>query len=157
MLIFGHFSMIFAQSASNTALFLYQFVLPFVTKTPKLPKLKQQVGSLKKQKPGKDKEKQEEFEKCYVKIWQQIIEILKTDSAVRAHVHYMPQLQLIRELDIYIDPEVQAEVFGQSGKLSAYFLMTFFNLRNEEVKKQVKEILKIKRQCDLSPEEKIEL
>ncbi len=109
MLIFGHFSMIFAQSASNTALFLYQF------------------------------------------------EILKTDSAVRAHVHYMPQLQLIRELDIYIDPEVQADVFGQSGKLSAYFLMTFFNLRNEEAKKQVKELLKIKRQCDLSPEEKIEL
>ena len=108
-------------------------------------------------KPGKDKEKQEEFEKCYVKIWQQIIEILKTDSAVRAHVHYMPQLQLIRELDIYIDPEVQADVFGQSGKLSAYFLMTFFNLRNEEAKKQVKELLKIKRQCDLSPEEKIEL
>lgn len=156
MLIFGHFSMIFAQSASNTGLFLYQFVLPFVTKTPKLPKLKQQVGSLKKQKPGKDKEKQEEFEKCYVKIWEQILEILKTDSAVRAYVHYLPQLQLIRELDTYIDPEVQAQVFGQSGPHSAYFLMTFFNLRNDHVKKQVKDILRIKHQHDL-PEEKIEL
>ena len=110
-----------------------------------------------KQKPDRHKDKQKEFTKCYVQIWQQIIEILKTDSAVRAHVHYMPQLQLIRELDIYIDPEVQADVFGQSGKLSAYFLITFLNLRNEEIKKQVKEILKIKRQCDLSPEEKIEL
>lgn len=157
MFVFGRFNMIFGQSSSNTALFLYQFVLPFVTRTPKLLKLKQQVGSLKKQKPGKDKEKQEEFEKCYVKIWEQIIKILKTDSAVRAHVHYMPQLQLIRELGIYIDPEFQAKVFGQSGSLSAYFLITFFNLRNEEIKKQVKEILKIKRQCDLSPEEKIEL
>ena len=157
MFVFSRFNMIFAQSSSNTALFLYQFVLPFVTRTPKLLKLKQKVESLKKQKPGKNKNKQKEFEKCYVKIWQQILEILKTDSAVRAHVHYMPQLQLIRELDIYIDPEVQAEVFGQSGKLSAYFLMTFFNLRNEEAKKQVKELLKIKRQCDLSPEEKIEL
>ena len=115
MLIFGHFSMIFAQSASNTALFLYQFVLPFVTKTPKLPKLKQQVGSLKKQKPGKDKEKQEEFEKCYVKIWQQILEILKTDSAVRAHVHYMPQLQLIRELDIYIDQKCRLRFLVSQG------------------------------------------
>ncbi|AZM37902.1 MULTISPECIES: hypothetical protein [Acinetobacter] len=149
--------MIFAQSASNTALFLYQFVLPFVTTTPKILKLKKKVGSLMKQKPDRNKDKQEEFTKCYVQIWQQIIEILKTDSAVRAHVYYMPQLQLIRELDIYIDPEVQADVFGQSGKLSAYFLMTFFNLRNEEAKKQVKELLKIKRQCDLSPEEKIEL
>ncbi|MQW93426.1 hypothetical protein GHJ48_13690 [Acinetobacter sp. dk771] len=149
--------MIFAQSASNTALFLDQFVLPFVTRTPKLLKLKQKVGSLMKKKPDRNKDKQKEFTKCYVQIWQQIIEILKTDSAVRAHVHYMPQLQLIRELDIYIDPKVQAEVFGHSGKLSAYFLMTFFNLRNEEIKKQVKEILKIKRQCDLSPEEKIEL
>jgi hypothetical protein len=46
--------MIFAQSASNTALFLYQFVLPFVTTTPKLLKLKQQVGSLMKQKPDKE-------------------------------------------------------------------------------------------------------
>ena len=154
MFVFSRFNMIFAQSSSNTALFLYQFVLPFVTRTPKLLKLKQKVESLKKQKPGKNKNKQKEFEKCYVKIWQQILEILKTDSAVRAHVHYMPQLQLIRELDIYIDPEVQAEVFGQSGSLSAYFLMTFFNLRNEDVKKQVAEILKVKRQNDLSPEEK---
>ena len=89
-----------------------------------------------------------------MKIWQQILEILRTDSAVRAYVHYIPILQLIRELDIYIDPEVQAEVFGQSGSLSAYFLMTFFNLRNEDVKKQVAEILKVKRQNDLSPEEK---
>ena len=157
MLIFGHFSMIFAQSASSTALFLYQFVLPFVTRTPKLLKLKQKVESLMKQEPGKNKNKQKEFEKCYVKIWEQIIKILKTDSAVRAHVHYLPQLQLIRELGIYIEPEFQAKVFGQSGSLSAYFLITFFNLRNEEIKKQVKEILKIKRQCDLSTEEKIEL
>lgn len=157
MFIFSRFNMNFVQSASNTAVFLYQFVLPFVTKTPKLPKLKQQVGSLKKQKPGKDKEKQEEFEKCYVRIWKQIIDILKTDSAVRAYVHYLPQLQLIRELDIYIDPKVQAQIFGHSAPFSAYHLMLFFNLRNEDVKKQVKEILKIKRQCDLLPEEKIEL
>ena len=142
------------QSASNTALFLYQFVLPFATRTPKLAKLKQKVGSLMKQEPGKNKDKQKEFKRCYVKIWAQILEILKTDSTVRAHVHYMPQLQLIREIDIYIDPEVQVEVFGQSGPLSAYFLMTFFNLRNDEIKKQVKEILKIKHQCDLTPEEK---
>ena len=71
-----------------------------------------------------------------------MLEILKTESAVRGSVYYMPQLQLIRELDTYIDPEMQAEVFGQSGSLSAYFLMTFFNLRNEDAKKQVKEILK---------------
>lgn len=107
-----------------------------------------------KQKPGRNKDKQEQFKKCYVQIWEQILEILKTDSAVRAHVHYMPQLQLIRELDIYIDPEVQAKLFGQSGSFSAYFLMTFFNLRNEEVKKQVQEIQKAKRQRDLTPEEK---
>lgn len=154
MFIFGRFNMIFGQSSSNAALFLYQFILPFVTTTPKLLKLRQKVTSLMKQKPGKNKDKQEKFKKCYVQIWEQILEILKTDSAVRAHVHYMPQLQLIRELDIYIDPEVQAELFGQSGLLSAYFLMTFFNLRNEDVKKQVQEIQKAKRQRDFTPEEK---
>ena len=100
------------------------------------------MRDLVKQEPGKHKGKQLEFKKCYVKIWQQMLEILKTESAVRGSVHYMPQLQLIRELDTYIDPEMQAEVFGQSGSLSAYFLMTFFNLRNEDAKKQVKEILK---------------
>lgn len=134
--------MLFGQSASNTALFLYQFVLPFVSKTSKMLRLKQHVGSLIKQEPRNHKGKQMEFKKLYVKIWKQILEILKTDNAVRASVHYMPQLQLLRELDIYIDPEVQAEVFAHSGSLSAYFLTTFFNLRNEDVKKQVKEILK---------------
>lgn len=147
-------SMVFGQSTSNTALFVYQFVLPFAAKTAKLLRLKQHVSNLVKQEPGKHKGKQMEFKKLYVKIWQQILEILRTDSAVRAYVHYIPILQLIRELDIYIDPEVQAEVFGQSGSLSAYFLMTFFNLRNEDVKKQIAEILKVKRQNDLSPEEK---
>ena len=97
--------MVFGQSASNTALFVYQFVLPFAAKTAKPLRLKQHVSNLVKQEPGKHKGKQMEFKKLYVKIWQQILEILRTDSAVRAYVHYIPILQLIRELDIYIDPE----------------------------------------------------
>lgn len=150
-------SMVFGQSASNTALFLYQFILPFATETAKLLRLKQQVRNLIKQEPGKHKGKQQEFKKLYVKIWQQMIEILKTDRAVRASVHYMPQLQLIRELDSYIDPEVQPEIFAYSGSISAYFLTTLFDLRNPDTKKQVMEILKIKHLADPCIEEKIEL
>jgi hypothetical protein len=44
-----------------------------------------------------------------------MLEILKTESAVRGSVYYMPQLQLIRELDTYIDPEMQAEVSAVSA------------------------------------------
>jgi hypothetical protein len=140
--------MVFGQSASNTALFLYQFILPFSTEAAKLLRLKQQVRNLLKQEPGKHKVKQQEFKKLYVKIWKQMIEILKTDRALRASVHYMPQLQLIRELDSYIDPEVQPEVFGQSGALSEFFLMTLFGLRNPDSKKQVMDILRMKHQDD---------
>jgi hypothetical protein len=142
MLIIGLFEYGFWSVCTHHRLFFCQFVLPFLNETPKLFRLEQKVRDLVKQEPGKHKGKQLEFKKCYVKIWQQMLEILKTESAVRGSVHYMPQLQLIRELDTYIDPEMQAEVFGQSGSLSAYFLMTFFNLRNEDAKKQVKEILK---------------
>jgi hypothetical protein len=140
--------MVFGQSASNTALFLYQFVVPFTTEIKKLPMLKQQVSNLLKQEPGKNKPKQQEFKKLYVKIWRQMIEILKTDRALRASVHYMPQLQLIRELDRYIDPEMQLEVFGQSGPFSTFFLTTLLDLRNPDSKEQVMDILRMKHHGD---------
>ncbi|MFW2054536.1 hypothetical protein [Acinetobacter baumannii] len=140
--------MIFGQSASNTALFVYQFILPFATETAKVIRLKQQVKSLLKQKPGKHKGKQQEFKKLYVKIWKQIIEFLKTDWALRASVHYIPQLQLIRELDSYIDPEVQPDALGQARPFSGFFFTTLFGLRNTDTKQQVIEILEMKYQVN---------
>lgn len=93
----------FYQLVKNILVFLYQFVLPFSSDVGKVKKIQEQLKRLKNIKPGNSKSKQANFKKLYVKIWKQILEILKNERAVRANVNYVPQLQLLRELDTYID------------------------------------------------------
>lgn len=134
--------MIFNQMATNTMVFLYQFIFPFSSKIDKLKTVKEQFNRLKNLKPRNSKSKQTRFKKLYVNIWKQILDILKNERALRAHVNYMPQLHLIRALNTYIDPIFHQEIFADGKILNAHFFINFFDFRNEYIKKQVLEIFK---------------
>lgn len=105
-------------------------------------KIQEQLKRLKNIKPKNSKSKQANFKKLYVKIWKQILEILKNERAVRANVNYVSQLQLLRELDIYIDPQFHQEIFGDCKVFNAHFFIIFLDLHNDDIKKQVVEIFK---------------
>lgn len=139
---YAGFGVIFDQLATSTIVFLYQFAVPFSAKIDKLETVKEQVKRLKNIKPGNSRSKQVSFKKLYVKIWKQILDILKNERAVRANVNYVPQLQLIRALDTYIDPVFHQEIFGNCKVLNAHFIIIFFDFRNDDIKKQVLEIFK---------------
>lgn len=129
--------MIFDQLATNTMVFLYQFLVPFSSKIDKFKTVKEQIKRLKSIKPRNSKSKQTCFKKLYIKIWKQILDILKNERELRASVNYVPQPHLIRRLDAYIDPLFHQEIFVGCKVLHAHFFITFFDLRNEDIKKQV--------------------
>lgn len=134
--------MIFDQLATNTTVFLYQFMFPFAAKIDKLTTVKAQLKRLKNLQPRNSKSKQSSFKKLYIKIWKQILVILKNEREVRASVNYVPQLQLILRLYTFIDPLFHQEIFGDDKILNAHFFIIFFDFRNEDIKKQVLEIFK---------------
>ena len=67
--------MIFDQLATNTTVFLYQFMFPFAAKIDKLTTVKAQLKRLKNLQPRNSKSKQSSFKKLYIKIWKQILVI----------------------------------------------------------------------------------
>ena len=134
--------MIFDQLTTNTTVFLYQFMFPFAAKIDKLTTVKAQLKRLKNLQPRNSKIKQSSFKKLYIKIWKQILVILKNEREVRASVNYVPQLQLILRLDTFIAPLFHQEIFGDDKILNAHFFIIFFDFRNEDIKKQVLEIFK---------------
>lgn len=134
--------MFFNQLATNTMVFLYQFIFPFSTKNEKLKTVREQVKRLKSLKPKNSKSKQTSFKTLYVKIWKQILEILRNERELRASVNYFPQLQLIRRLYAYIDPLFHQEIFAEGKVLNAHFFINLFDLRNDDIKKQVFEAFK---------------
>ena len=112
----------------NMKVFLYQFVLPFSTQAKELANVKTRLKQLEKIRPGN---------KIYVKLWCQILELLKSDRSVRANVNYVPQLQLICNVEKYIDSKMTSEIFNTRREFTAQFLILFFDLRNEEIKKKI--------------------
>ena len=129
--------MSFDQTIKKTLVFFYQFVLPFSTKTEDLEYIKAKLKQLEKIRPGNNKSKQNNLKKIYVKLWCQILELLKSDRSVRANVNYVPQLQLICNVEKYIDSKMTSEIFNTRREFTAQFLILFFDLRNEEIKKKI--------------------
>jgi hypothetical protein len=122
---------------NNMKVFLYQFVLPFLTQVKELTNMKARLKQLEKIRPGNNKAKQNNFKKSYVKLWSRILELLKSERAVRANVNYVPQLQLICYMENYIESKMTSEIFNNGREFTAQFLIYFFDLRNEEIKKRI--------------------
>lgn len=131
--------MSFDQKIKNTLVFFYQFVLPLSTKTEDLEYIKAKLKQLGKISPGNNKSKQNNFKKIYVKLWHRILELLKTDRAVRANVQYIPQIQLICDMEKYIDSKMALEIFNTRKELTTPLLLQFFDIRNDETRQKVME------------------
>ena len=123
----------------NMKVFLYQFVLPFSTQAKELANVKTRLKQLEKIRPGNNKAKQNDFKKIYVKLWHRILELLKTDRAVRANVQYIPQIQLICDMEKYIDSKMALEIFNTRKELTTPLLLQFFDIRNDETRQKVME------------------
>ena len=131
--------MSFDQTIKKTLVFFYQFVLPFSIKTEDLEYIKAKLKQLEKIRPGNNKSKQNNFKKIYVKLWHRILELLKTDRAVRANVQYIPQIQLICDMEKYIDSKMALEIFNTRKELTTPLLLQFFDIRNDETRQKVME------------------
>ena len=81
----------------------------------------------------------DDFKKIYVKLWHRILELLKTDRAVRANVQYIPQIQLICDMEKYIDSKMALEIFNTRKELTTPLLLQFFDIRNDETRQKVME------------------
>ena len=123
----------------NMKVFLYQFVLPFSTQAKELANVKTRLKQLEKIRPGNNKAKQNDFKKIYVKLWHRMLELLKTDRAVRANVQYIPQIQLICDMEKYIDSKMALEIFNTRKELTTPLLLQFFDIRNDETRQKVME------------------
>ena len=131
--------MSFDQTIKKTLVFFYQIVLPFSTKTEDLEYIKAKLKQLEKIRPGNNKSKQNNLKKIYVKLWHRILELLKTDRAVRANVQYIPQIQLICDMEKYIDSKMALEIFNTRKELTTPLLLQFFDIRNDETRQKVME------------------
>ena len=131
--------MSFDQTIKKPLVFFYHFVLPFPTKTEDLEYIKAKLKQLEKIRPGNNKSKQNNFKKIYVKLWHRILELLKTDRAVRANVQYIPQIQLICDMEKYIDSKMALEIFNTRKELTTPLLLQFFDIRNDETRQKVME------------------
>ncbi|MDD4854069.1 hypothetical protein DOL94_15325 [Acinetobacter baumannii] len=101
--------------------------------------IKAKLKQLEKIRPGNNKSKQNNFKKIYVKLWHRILELLKTDRAVRANVQYIPQIQLICDMEKYIDSKMALEIFNTRKELTTPLLLQFFDIRNDETRQKVME------------------
>lgn len=115
--------------------FYYQFVEPFLNDTDN--GINVDILKLSKIKPGRAKVKQERFKKKYIKIWQAILHMLCENRSLRGHIRYLPHLQLIKDINCYIEPDLHKDIFKTSNQLSAVFYIQYFQLRNTAAKKQV--------------------
>lgn len=115
--------------------FYYQFVEPFLNDTDN--GINVDILKLSKIKPGRAKVKQERFKKKYIKIWQAILHMLCENRSLRGHIRYLPPLQLIKDINCYIEPDLHKDIFKTSNQLSAVFYIQYFQLRNTAAKKQV--------------------
>ena len=131
--------MSFDQTIKKTLVFFYQFVLTFSNKIEDLEYIKAKLKQLEKIRPGNNKSKQNNLKKIYVKLWHRILELLKTDRAVRANVQYIPQIQLICDMEKYIDSKMALEIFNTRKELTTPLLLQFFDIRNDETRQKVME------------------
>lgn len=115
--------------------FFYQFVEPFLNDTDN--GINVDILKLSKIKPGRAKVKQERFKKKYIKIWQSILHMLCENRLLRGHIAYLPHIQLLKNINCYIEPDLHQDIFKTSKQLSAVFYIQYFQLRNTAVKEQI--------------------
>lgn len=129
--------MSFDQMVKKLTVFFYQFIEPFLSNKDDISAMHLVIQQLAKIEPGRTKAKQVRFKKKYIKIWQGILHMLCENRSLRGHIRYLPHLQLIKDINCYIEPDLHKDIFKTSNQLSAVFYIQYFQLRNTAAKEQV--------------------
>ena len=128
----------FNQIINDTTVFFAQFIFPFRQPDAESEYLRKTLKKLTKIKPGKHKAKQADFHRLYVRLWQATIRLLKEDWQLRAAIEYLPHLQLLRRLNVYIEPTWQCDIFQSQRLAQANFFIRYFQLRHPQVQQQIR-------------------
>ena len=117
--------------------FFYQFIEPFLSNEDDISAIHLVIQQLAKIEPGRTKVKQVRFKKKYIKVWQSILHMLCQNRLLRGHIAYLPHIQLLKNINCYIEPDLHQDIFKTSKQLSAVFYIQYFQLRNTAVKEQI--------------------
>lgn len=129
--------MSFDQMVKELTVFFYQFIEPFLNNEDDISAIHLVIQQLAKIEPGRTKVKQVRFKKKYIKVWQSILHMLCQNRLLRGHIAYLPHIQLLKNINCYIEPDLHQDIFKTSNQLSAVFYIQYFQLRNTAAKEQV--------------------
>jgi hypothetical protein len=129
--------MSFDQMVKELTVFFYQFIEPFLNNEDDISAIHLVIQQLAKIEPGRTKVKQVRFKKKYIKVWQSILHMLCQNRLLRGHIAYLPHIQLLKNINCYIEPDLHQDIFKTSKQLSAVFYIQYFQLRNTAVKEQI--------------------
>ena len=129
--------MSFDQMVKELTVFFYQFIETFLKNEDDISAIHLVIQQLAKIEPGRTKVKQVRFKKKYIKVWQSILHMLCQNRLLRGHIAYLPHIQLLKNINCYIEPDLHQDIFKTSKQLSAVFYIQYFQLRNTAVKEQI--------------------
>ncbi|APR72075.1 hypothetical protein KWE57_18545 [Acinetobacter pittii] len=120
-----------------------QFIMPFCFERQnvqfKIVKINSELLKIKKIKQSQKVVVQAKFKIIYVKIWQKILLLMQTEPCLRVHSNYVAILQLIHNLDDFIEKSQQHLCFERKAQkeLDAKFFARFFKLTKSSIKDQL--------------------
>lgn len=120
-----------------------QFILPFCVNRQEVQldiiKINSELLKIKKIKQSQKVVVQEKFKVIYAKIWHKILLLMRTQSCLRVHSNYVAILQLIHNLDYFIEKSQQHLCFERKAQkeLSSKFFAGFFKLTKNSIKDQL--------------------
>ena len=101
----------FAYLVKNIEIFMGQFIMPFCFDRPdvllEIVKINSELLKIKKIKQSQKVVVQAKFKVIYVKIWQKILLLMQREPGLRVHSNYVAILQLIHNLDDFIEKSQQ--------------------------------------------------
>lgn len=120
-----------------------QFIMPFCFDRKnfqlEIVKINLELLKIKKIKQSQKVVVQAKFKIIYVKIWQKILLLMQTEPGLRVHSNYVAILQLIHNLDDFIEKSQQHLCFERKAQkeLGAKFFARFFKLTKNSIKDQL--------------------
>ena len=119
------------------------FIMPFCFDRPdiqiEMVKINSELLKIKKIKQSQKVVVQAKFKVIYVKIWQKILLLMQTERGLRVHSNYVAIIQLIQNLDYFIEKSQQHLCFERKAQkeLDAKFFARFFKLTKNSIKDQL--------------------
>ncbi|MEX8062463.1 MULTISPECIES: hypothetical protein [Acinetobacter calcoaceticus/baumannii complex] len=127
----------------NIEIFMGQFIMPFCFGRPdvqiEMVKINSELLKIKKIKQSQKVAVQAKFKIIYVNIWQKILLLMQKESGLRVHSNYVAILQLIQNLDYFIEKTLQHSCFERKiqKELDTKFFARFFKLTKNSIKDQL--------------------